>query len=110
MTTTSRNSGSSTNPVYETLRDGTKQLSETGLSKREHFCLHMKVPDTGDEVLDNIIRAGAEREFSEKILAHIFINYVSTVSFAMEGNSIEDSVKMAIAARKDFERVISASE
>ena len=28
----------------------------TGLTKREHFCLKMSIPETGDSELDDIIR------------------------------------------------------
>ena len=35
-----------------------------GLTKREHFCLHMGVPETGDEELDDIIRKGNELKYN----------------------------------------------
>ncbi len=39
-----------------------------GLSKRELFCLHNGVPDTGDEELDQIIREGNIRK-----TVHLFV-------------------------------------
>ena len=37
---------------------GTVEAKYTGLTKREHFCLKMGVPKTGDPELDEIINEG----------------------------------------------------
>lgn len=36
----------------------------TGLTKREQFCLHMGVPETGDPELDDIIRKGERKRIA----------------------------------------------
>lgn len=40
----------------------------SGLTKREHFCLHAGVPATGDDELDEIIREGERRRIAGKAM------------------------------------------
>lgn len=35
---------------------------EVGMTKRELFCLHLKVADTGDPYLDHLIQLSLDRE------------------------------------------------
>lgn len=43
---------------------GWERVGDTGITKREQFCLTMGVADTGDEELDAIIRKGNEQKFA----------------------------------------------
>lgn len=40
----------------------------TGLTKRETFCLHMGVADTGDAELDAIIRKGSRQKIATQVM------------------------------------------
>ena len=46
----------------------------TGLSKREMFCLHMGVAETGNDELDENIRKGNQQKFSAKMERRMKIN------------------------------------
>lgn len=39
-----------------------------GLTKRERFCLEMRIPETGDAELDEIIHKGSKREVAMMVL------------------------------------------
>lgn len=54
----------SEHPVYPVSRPS---FQSNGLTKREYFCLHCMVPETGDEELDRIIRH-ARRPVVPKII------------------------------------------
>lgn len=67
-----------------------------GLTKRERFCLEMRVPKTGDPELDDIIREGNLRSLYQNV-------------FLSRGHSIDatdvfsNTLKEAKKTLKDFE-------
>lgn len=55
----------------KTIADGAGSLASyyfEGLTKREMFCLHMGVTDTGDAELDAIIRKGNKQKMAAQIM------------------------------------------
>jgi hypothetical protein len=50
-----------------------------GLTKREHFCLEMGVPDTGDTDLDKIINKGNRLKLSGLAMQGIISNHSASI-------------------------------
>ena len=78
-----------------------------GLTKREMFCLHMGVAETGDEELDSIIRKGNQQKMAEKAMAAI-VNAATLNGSAKEGDEagpiVMASVFVADALLAELER------
>jgi uncharacterized protein YecA (UPF0149 family) len=77
--------------VLRDVHNAGQEPLNTGLTKREQFCLTMGVAETGDEGLDAIIRKGNEQKFAglamQGMLANQYVN-----DFAREIN--DDSYDM----------------
>lgn len=65
-----------------------------GLTKREMFCLHNGVADTGDDELDAIIRKGNRQKMAMHMMAHLMKcdNFVSYVDQSMCAVSASDAL------------------
>ena len=62
----------------------------SGLTKRETFCLHAGVAETGDSELDAIIRKGNR----QKMAMHIMTGLCSKYGVAFETDTVQDTVRM----------------
>lgn len=66
--------------------------AEFGLTKRETFCLHMGVAETGDEELDSIIRNGNR----QKIAASVMHGLIDAPKGKFDHDNAEDAMRDAI--------------
>ena len=66
----------------------------TGLTKREMFCLHMGVPETGDAELDAIIRKGNRQKMAAEIMAGLVVGVRNPdeIVFSSMAASLADSL------------------
>ena len=71
-----KNADNPINPTTETkYHDGEKyNLEHLGLTKREYACIHLGIPETNDEELNDIIRK-AERK---RIIEHVMQGFISS--------------------------------
>ena len=76
------------------------ELSTVGLTKRETFCLHMCVAETGDDELDAIIRNGNR----QKMAMHIMTGLCSKYGVAFDTETVQDAVRMADSLLAELER------
>ena len=72
----------------------------TGLTKREHFCLKMSIPETGDSELDDIIRKGSRQKITGMAMQGLL---ASNVTSPMSG-FVEHSIKVADAILKELDK------
>lgn len=85
--------------------------SYNGLTKREQFCLKMGVPDTGDSVLDDIIRKGERKRIAAMAMQGLLSNSVmgdSALHYSAEDwvkEIIESSVEYADSILKELEKM-----
>ena len=76
-----KNSDLPVNPIVNTqgaphhINDvGFREGLMSGLTKREQFCLHMGVPETGDAELDDIIYKGERKRIAAMAMQGIIAN------------------------------------
>ena len=65
-----------------------------GLTKREHFCLQMGVPETGDPELDDIIRKGERKRIASMAMQGLI---AADYKSGSEKMNEEDITLMAIS-------------
>jgi hypothetical protein len=58
----------------------------SGLTKREQFCLHMGVPETGDEELNKIISKGNEQNAAMLVTQALISNFNGSIGPDSVGN------------------------
>ena len=79
----------------------TAWINHTGLTKRETFCLHMGVAETGDADLDAIIRKGNQ----QKMAIHIASGILNGSEFHESGSELASkAVRTADALLAELER------
>lgn len=71
-----------------------------GLTKRELFCLHMGVADTGDKILDAIIHRGNYQQDAVKMMA-------ATITGTDNPNA-EKCAEMAVIAADEIRALVRA--
>ena len=71
-----------------------------GLTKRETFCLHMGVAETGDAELDAIIHRGNR----QKMAMHIMTGLCSKYRVAFDTDTVQDAIRMADFLLAELER------
>jgi hypothetical protein len=77
--------------LYESRCDkGTWEFAALGLTKREMFCLHNDVAETGDAELDEIIKKGNKQKLAMAAMQGILANSSNGMSYAAR-----DAVLMA---------------
>lgn len=81
----------------------------TGLTKREMFCLHNGVADTGDDELDAIIRKGNRQKMAMHMMASLTNVYWDTIQEYETGADLvkcqsETAVEMSDALLAELER------
>lgn len=87
-----KNSEQPAQPATLTGTRGKFRTSQTesfgGLTKREYFCLHMGVPETGDPELDEIINKGNKLKTAAIITSGLF---ASSRDYKFTGMSKDNS-------------------
>ncbi len=68
MNTTKNGDGG---PAFLLTEEGWEHL---GLSKREYAAIHLRVPDSGNEMIDDMIRASMRDDFAGQALVGIHAN------------------------------------
>ncbi len=83
-----------------------------GLTKREQFCLHAGVPETGDPMLDDIIRKGERKRIAamaiESMLSSKFVNdffnETNDSSYDMPHGLANNAIRYADVLLKELEK------
>lgn len=71
-----------------------------GLTKREYAAIHLRVPDSGDEVIDAMIRKARIDHFAGLAMQGLLANPDSASSISAVINSAISSAGVLIAARE----------
>lgn len=80
----------------QTKRVGDVSITEGGLTKREHFCLQMGVPETGDPELDDIIRKGNRQNAAMAAMQGLLSSQESSIVFYFHGDQDNTIARMAV--------------
>lgn len=65
-----KNADNPINPTTETKYNlsGRYNLEHLGLTKREYACIHLGIPETNDEELNDIIHKAERKKIAEKVM------------------------------------------
>ncbi|ATD27065.1 TPA: hypothetical protein ACMDUN_002451 [Vibrio cholerae] len=108
-----KNSDMPANPISEAIDTveseefrtaGGRYLIANGLTKREMFCLHLGVPETGDPELDEIIKKGNRMKIAANAIGGIMANGCLVKAYTY------DNAKIASYALLNANAVINAIE
>lgn len=78
-------------------------FSETGLTKREQFCLKMGVAETGDKDLDDIIRKGNKQKLAAIAMQGLIASDTPEWAGTPESQA-ENAVKYADELLKELDK------
>lgn len=87
-------------------------MATGGMTLRQYACIHLRVPETGEEWLDDIIRKAQKNDFAAKVMQGAMANTVAWFDMSQKAKveRVPPEVYAADAAYRKADAMIKARE